>query len=136
MVSESNSASPQAEDKEAAVEEDMNASNESSPKGAISRIAITPLFDVSSAQMVVQLTFSDLESELLQAEQGLANTLWIASAITQAIFSAMEKMQEHLCTTAFQDCVGEDFIEVVENLESSTQKVREMASAISGSGSA
>jgi len=136
MVSESNNASPQAEDKEAAVEEDVNASNVSSPKGAISRIAITPLFDLSSAQMAVQLTFSDIESELLHAEQGLANTLWIASAITQAISSAMEDMQKHLCATAFQECVGEDFIEVVENLESSTQKVREMTSAIGDSGSA
>lgn len=129
MVSESDIHSQPAEDNEGEGTHDKNTSGESITKGMISRIAVAPLFDVNSTQMTLRLIFSDPDTKLFHGEQSLDNTLWIAAAITQAISHALENMHEHLSTTAFQECIGSEFIKILEDLESSTQKVRELTSA-------
>ena len=84
-----------------------------------------------SVALLINLSFkTSLASKSLDSSQDLEDTLWIGTAVVEAVSETMQSMKDALAPLAQRNCIGDNFKDNLERVESAVRQIRERYNTI------
>ena len=89
-------------------------------------------FNVSPPALTIDLNFTTTGGETLAASDDLEDTLWVGTAVVQAVCQTMRSMKETLNSPAQRACIGSSFERNLDDAEAAIAEIRQIYELVLG----